>query len=69
MPFQFTGRWFEHHRLDDDVALFWEPHVDPLTRCYTWHLPGAAWDLSIIAGVRLASLAWAVCKGFAKPAI
>ena len=69
MPFQCTGRWFEHRRLDDDVALFWEPHVDPPTRRYTWHQRGAAWDLSIIAGVGLASLAWAVCQGFAKSAI
>ena len=67
MPLQIADHWFVHRRVDDDITLFWEPHVDPLIRCNIWHVRGGARDLLIDTGVGIASLAEAVRAVFDKP--
>ncbi len=50
-------RWFERRRLEDDVTLIWEPHIDPLLRCNIWHVRGRDRDLIVDTGMGVASLA------------
>ncbi len=37
---RIADRWFDRRRIDDDITLLWEPHVDPLLRCNIWHVRG-----------------------------
>jgi glyoxylase-like metal-dependent hydrolase (beta-lactamase superfamily II) len=54
--FPVAERWFERHRVDDDVTLLREPHVDPLARCNIWHVRGRDRDLVIDMGMGVMSL-------------
>ncbi len=54
---QVAERWFERRRLEDDVTLVWEPHVDPLLRCNIWHVRGRDRDIIVDTGMGVASLA------------
>ncbi len=56
MTFRIAGSWFERRRIDDDITLVWEPHVDPLARCNIWHVRGSATDLLVDSGMGLAEL-------------
>ena len=56
MTLSIADRWFETRRIDDDVTLIWEPHIDPLIRCNIWHVRGAGRDLVIDSGLGIASL-------------
>lgn len=67
MGFLVAERWFEHRRIDDDVTLIWEPHVDPLIRCNIWHVRGGARDLLIDTGLGIASLKALIDDIFDKP--
>lgn len=51
-----ASRWFEHRRVDADLTLIWEPHVNPLLRCNIWRLRGRDADLLVDAGLGLVSL-------------
>lgn len=61
MPFPIADRWFEKHRIDDDISLIFEPHVVPLLRCNIWHVRGRDRDLIIDTGLGIQSL-----MGFAR---
>jgi glyoxylase-like metal-dependent hydrolase (beta-lactamase superfamily II) len=56
MGFRIAERWFEFQRIDDDITLIWEPHVDPLIRCNIWHVRGGERDMLVDAGLGIASL-------------
>ncbi|GAB5471197.1 MAG: MBL fold metallo-hydrolase [Rhodospirillales bacterium] len=66
---EVAGRWFERARLDDDVTLIWEPHVDSFLRCNIWHVRGRDRDLIIDTGMGVASLAAALSDLIDKPII
>ena len=61
MGTRIADHWFENERVDDDITLLWEPHVDPLIRCNIWHVRGRTRDLMIDTGLGLASLRAACC--------
>ena len=56
MTFPIAGRWFERTRIDDDITLIREPHVDPLGRCNIWHVRGSEADLLVDTGMGVAQL-------------
>ena len=56
MTFRIADTWFERKRIDDDITLVWEPHVDPLGRCNIWHVRGSETDLLVDTGMGLAQL-------------
>ena len=56
MAFPIAHRWFARRRIDDDITLIWEPHVDPLGRCNIWHVRGAEADLLVDTGMGIAQL-------------
>ncbi|HHT8904338.1 TPA: MBL fold metallo-hydrolase [Burkholderia cenocepacia] len=43
-------------RFDDEVYLFWEPHVIPLFRCNIWYIRGRDRDVIIDSGMGFGSL-------------
>ncbi|MEO1191055.1 MAG: MBL fold metallo-hydrolase [Pseudomonadota bacterium] len=66
---RIAERWFERKRLDDDVTLIWEPHVDPLLRCNIWHLRGRERDVIIDTGMGVASLTDALADLIDRPVV
>ena len=56
MALQIAEHWFERKRVDDDITLLWEPHVDPLLRCNIWHVRGRDRDLLVDTGMGVSSL-------------
>lgn len=66
---KIADRWFESRRVDVDVTLLWEPHVDPLLRCNIWHVRGTTRDLLVDTGMGIASLEAAVRDLVDKPVI
>ena len=44
MTLRIGERWFDFARIDDDITLIWEPHVDPFIRCNIWHVRGRERD-------------------------
>jgi glyoxylase-like metal-dependent hydrolase (beta-lactamase superfamily II) len=48
--------WWEITRVDQDVTLLREPHVDPLLRCNVWHVRGRDRDMVVDSGVGVVSL-------------
>ena len=64
-----ADHWFERRRLDDDVTLVWEPHVDPLLRCNIWHVRGRDRDLVVDTGMGVASLADALTDLIDRPVV
>lgn len=69
MAIRLAERWFERTRIDDDVTLLWEPHVDRLARCNIWHVRGRDRDLLIDTGMGVCSLRAAARDLFDKPLI
>ena len=59
MGLPIADRWFDRKRIDDEITLLWEPHVDPLLRCNIWHVRGRDRDAMIDSGLGIASLATA----------
>lgn len=53
---KIADRWFERRRIDDDITLIWEPHVDALIRCNIWHVRGRDRDMLVDTGLGIASL-------------
>ena len=51
-----AARWFERRRVEADLTLIWEPHVNPLLRCNIWRLKGRDADLLVDTGLGLTSL-------------
>jgi glyoxylase-like metal-dependent hydrolase (beta-lactamase superfamily II) len=62
-----AAEWFARRRIDDDVTLLWEPHVDPLVRCNIWHVRGRDHDLLVDSGLGIASLQAAAADLFEHP--
>jgi len=56
MGLPIADHWFERKRIDDEITLLWEPHVDPLVRCNIWHMRGRDRDAMIDSGLGIASL-------------
>ena len=56
MTFRIAERWFERKKIDDDITLIWEPHVDPLGRCNIWHVRGTQVDLLVDTGMGVSQL-------------
>jgi glyoxylase-like metal-dependent hydrolase (beta-lactamase superfamily II) len=56
MSVKIAGHWFERTRVDDDITLLWEPHVDPLLRCNIWHVRGRDKDMLVDTGMGICSL-------------
>ncbi len=56
MGLPIADRWFDRKRIDDEITLLWEPHVDPLLRCNIWHVRGRDRDAMIDSGLGIASL-------------
>lgn len=67
MTVAIADRWFDRRRVDDDITLLWEPHVDPLIRCNIWHVRGRDADLLIDTGMGIVSLRAAAADLFDKP--
>ena len=56
MAIKIADHWFERTRVDDDITLLWEPHVDPLLRCNIWHIRGRDKDMLVDTGMGICSL-------------
>lgn len=56
MALPIGEQWFDFTRIDDDITLIWEPHVDPFIRCNIWHVRGRARDMLVDSGLGIASL-------------
>ena len=69
MNVAIADRWFERRRVDDDVILLWEPHVDRLIRCNIWHVRGRDRDLLVDTGLGIVSLAAAARDLFDKEVV
>jgi glyoxylase-like metal-dependent hydrolase (beta-lactamase superfamily II) len=69
MSLPIADRWFERRRIDDDITLLWEPHVDRLIRCNIWHVRGRDRDLLVDTGLGIVSLAEAARDLFGKPVV
>jgi len=67
MTFAIGQRWFEFARVDDDITLIWEPHVDPFIRCNIWHVRGRERDMMVDTGLGIASLKEAARALLDKP--
>jgi glyoxylase-like metal-dependent hydrolase (beta-lactamase superfamily II) len=61
-----ADKWFEHKKIDDDITLFWEPHVARIVQCNCWHIRGRDRDLMIDTGMGIASLSDAARHLFDK---
>jgi glyoxylase-like metal-dependent hydrolase (beta-lactamase superfamily II) len=48
--------WWEITRVDENVTLLREPHVDPLLRCNVWHVRGRDRHMVVDSGVGVVSL-------------
>src|SRR5262249_2097022 len=66
MGIQIAEKWFEFQRIDHDITLIWEPHVDPLIRCNIWHVRGGDRDMLVDTGLGMASLQEAARHLFEK---
>ena len=64
MTFRIAERWFDRKKIDDDITLIWEPHVDPLGRCNIWHVRGSKTDLLVDTGIGVADLKPAIADLF-----
>lgn len=67
MGFAIATRWFEFHKIDDDITLILEPNVIRLLRCNIWHVRGRDRDLMIDTGLGIASLKEAARHLLSKP--
>ncbi len=48
--------WWRVRRLDDDVSLVDEPHIQPFYRCNCWHVRGDGEDMLVDSGMGVVSL-------------
>ena len=69
MGLPIADHWFERKRIDDEITLLWEPHVDPLVRCNIWHVRGRDRDALIDSGLGIASLKAAADDLFEKEVV
>lgn len=69
MQLRIADRWFESHRIDDDITCLREPHVIDVMRCNIWHVRGRDRDLFIDTGMGIASLSDATRHLIDKPVI
>ena len=69
MNLPIADRWFDLHRIDDDITLFLEPHVIELMRCNIWHVRGRDRDLVVDTGMGIASLVDAMQNLIDKPVV
>ena len=69
MGLPIADRWFDRKRIDDEITLLWEPHVDPLLRCNIWHVRGRDRDALIDSGLGVASLKAAADDLFEKEVV
>ena len=69
MNIAIADRWFGRRRVDDDVTLLWEPHVDRLIRCNIWHVRGRDRDLLVDTGLGIVSLTEAARDLFGKQVV
>ena len=67
MTLRVGETWFEFTRVDDDITLIWEPHVDPFIRCNIWHVRGRERDMLVDSGLGIASLKEAARHLLDKP--
>ncbi len=67
MTLKIGERWFDFARIDDDITLIWEPHVDPFIRCNIWHVRGRERDMMVDTGLGIASLKEAARTLLDKP--
>lgn len=67
MSLKIGETWFEFARVDDDITLIWEPHVDPFIRCNIWHVRGRERDMLVDSGLGIASLKEAARHLLDKP--
>ena len=67
MILKIGEQWFDFARIDDDITLIWEPHVDPFIRCNIWHVRGRDRDMLVDSGLGIASLREAARHLFDKP--
>ena len=66
---KLAEHWFERKRINDDITLIWEPHVDELLRCNIWHVRGRDNDLLVDTGMGIASLKDEIEDLLGKPVI
>ena len=69
MGLQIADHWFERRRVDDDITLLFEPHVDPFLRCNIWHVKGRERDAMIDTGLGICSLREAAADLLEKPVV
>jgi glyoxylase-like metal-dependent hydrolase (beta-lactamase superfamily II) len=62
-----ADKWYQSRRIDDDLTLIWEPHVDPLLRCNIWHVRGRDKDLLVDTGLGVTPLRPAIEHLIDKP--
>ena len=67
MTLKIGETWFDFARIDDDITLIWEPHVDPFIRCNIWHVRGRERDMLVDSGLGIASLKEAARHLLDKP--
>ena len=48
--------WWRTTRIDDDITLIDEPHIDPFFRCNCWHVRGRDGDMLLDSGMGVVSL-------------
>lgn len=68
-PIPIAKRWFERFRIDDDITLLREPHVNRVIRSNIWHVRGRERNLLVDAGLGLVSLHEAAGDLFEDPLI
>jgi glyoxylase-like metal-dependent hydrolase (beta-lactamase superfamily II) len=69
MGVRIADHWFERTRVDDDITLLFEPHVDPFLRCNIWHVKGRERDALIDTGLGICSLREAAADLLEKPVV
>jgi glyoxylase-like metal-dependent hydrolase (beta-lactamase superfamily II) len=69
MGLQIADQWFERKRIDDEITLLFEPHVDPFLRCNIWHVRGRDRDAMIDTGLGIGSLREAAADLLEKPIV
>ena len=66
---KIADQWFQRTRIDDDITLITEPHIDRFIRCNVWHVRGRERDLLVDTALGLASLREAARDLLDKPLI
>ncbi|MCU1345503.1 MAG: hypothetical protein JWL70_1769 [Acidimicrobiia bacterium] len=51
-----ADRWFDVQRIDEQITLLTEPHVNPMVRCNIWYVRGRHLDLVIDTGMGMSPL-------------